>query len=222
MEKPDTKYWEHPVLHWNEARSHACYRVSPDRFEAYADKSAVGYFSGVIVDRPFETGKRYYFELAVKSTPISSSDLQVKVGLTSLSSLPGDYGFSDRDTGWSYYLWESGYCRHNSNSGGNQYGSGYRLNQTLGVYVDLMEGTLAFSVDGVYYGHCFSDLSLENTYHFAVGMNNNCQYLELLRKVPFCWQTRSPLLFLKKFMVPGRDLLSRLKPVHYRELVMFL
>jgi hypothetical protein len=147
-----------------------------------ARASDINYFSAVIADKAFVPGKQYYYELAIKSQLRLSSSLQVKVGLTTEQDMQVSHGFSDRDTGWSYYLNRSGFTRHGSNTHGRFYGNGYKVNQTLGVYVDLLVGKLAFSVDGQYLGLCFDGLSCEQPYYTAVGMNTSKQYCELLRK----------------------------------------
>jgi hypothetical protein len=180
----------------------------------------VEYFSSAIADSPFELGRRYYFEVAVRAEGPSSS-LQVKVGVTTESDMKVSYGFSDRATGWSYYLYESGYKRHNSHTmdSGSRYGEGYKLNQILGVYVDLVEGFIAYSVDGAYYGPCYTapELQIEQPLYAAVAMNNTDHYVELIRKTPTCWEARAPALFVKTSTTDS--ILSRLKFGIFRETI---
>jgi hypothetical protein len=221
MDKPNLLHWERPVLHWDRANSHHCYDISQDGFEGQARAVDVQYFSSVIADKAFVPGKQYYYELSIKSPSRVSAELQVKVGITTEQSMQVGYGFSDKETGWSYYLEGNGYTRHCSNSDGRSYGSGYKVNQTLGVYVDLLVGTLAFSVDGDYFGLAFDDLSCDRPYYAAVAMNNANQYCELLRKTPACWENRAPALFVRKY-AEARSVISALKTGLFREAINFL
>jgi hypothetical protein len=178
MDKPNLLHWEKPVLHWDRANSHHCYDISQDGFEGQARAIDVQYFSSVIADKAFMPGKQYYYELSIKS-PSEVSELHVKVGITTEQNMQVQYGFSDKETGWSYYLNGKGYTRHRSYSGGRNYGNGYKVNQTIGVYVDLLAGTLAFSVDGQYLGLCFDGLICDRPYYAAVGMDTARQSCEL-------------------------------------------
>jgi hypothetical protein len=220
MDRPNALHWEKPVLHWDRANSHSCYDISEDGFEGQARAGDVQYFSAVIADRAFEPGKQYYYELSIKSA-IQVFDFQVKVGLTTVQDMQVEYGFSDKETGWSYYLYDRGYTRHCSNMNGKDYGIGYNVNQTLGVYVDLLAGTLAFSVDGQYLGLCFDGLSCDQPYYAAVGMNTSHQSCELLRKTPACWGSRRPTLFVRKY-AEARSVFSSLKTALFREVINFL
>jgi hypothetical protein len=89
------------------------------------------------------------------------------------------------------------------------------------VYVDLLTGTLAFSVDDVYYGPSFTDLRVDQPYYFAVAMQNFHQYCELMRKIPVCWDLRAPVLFVKRF-ADRPCMLNTLKPWLFKEAVQFL
>jgi len=222
MECPDVRYWEHPVLRWNTKKCHRSYRIDESGFVARVDCSQVEYFSSAIAEKAFEPGKRYYFELVIKTESPSSSSVQVKCGVTTDTSMEYGYGFSDKTAGWSYYLYESGYKRHNSHTqdSGCDYGSGYKVGQTLGVFVDLVAGYVAFSVDGTYYGRCYSfpELPLDKPLYAAVAMNNSDHNVEFVRKAPTCWDRRAPALFIKKY-VQGFCLLNRVKQGLSREIM---
>lgn len=155
------------------------------------------YFSSVRADKALVQGRRYYIELVVKS---KQQGCLVKVGLTTAADMQVPYGFSDKETGWAYYTSDRGYSRHNSCIHGSDYGRGYHANQTLGVYVDLVQGCLSFSVDGDYYGPCFSDLNTDLPFYLAVASYDEHQSFELLRKTPVCWEPRVPALFVKKYV----------------------
>lgn len=217
MEKPDIRNWEKPVLRWSQERSHRCFAFKENGFEAHITGNSQ-YFSGAVVDFAFKQGKRYFFELRLKREEAYDPSMEIKVGLTIENTLDIDCGFSDRDTGWSYYLFDGGLKRHSSNLKGDPYGEGYEIGQDLGVYVDMMEGTLAFSVDGRYYGPCFTGLNTEHTYYAAVAMNNR-HICELVRKTPAFWETCSPALFVKCF---SSSILGALKPMHFREILQYL
>jgi hypothetical protein len=68
-------------------------------------------------------------------------------------------GFSNEATGWSYYLQMNGQRRFKSNSGtsSTDYGNvKYVPSQIIGVYVDMIDGYLAFSVEDKYLGPCYT------------------------------------------------------------------
>jgi hypothetical protein len=219
MDKPDIRLWDQPVLHWNKPTSHRCYNISDDGFFARVKSGEVEYFSSAIADLPFVLGRRYYFEVAIRAEGASSS-LQVKVGITTEPDMNFSYGFSDKATGWSYYLYESGYKRHNIHTmeSGSRYGEGYKPNQILGVYVDLVEGYIAYSVDGAYYGPCYMapELLIDKPLYAAVAMNNADHYAELIRKTPACWEAKAPALFVR---ISTHSILSRLRFGIFRETI---
>lgn len=225
MERPDIRHWEQPVLRWDKERSHHSVRVSEDGFEARVDQSQVEYFSSAIADKPFKPGKRYFFEIVVKPQAGLNLSLQVKVGITTEACMDVSYGFSDKQMGWAYYLYEHGYRRHNSHTmdSGSDYGEGYKVNETLGVYIDLLEGYLSFSVEGKYYGACytFPELVIDQPVYAAVAMNNTDHFCEFKRKTPYVWECRAPALFVKRY-AKGPCILKMCKPGLFREIFSFL
>ena len=64
-------------------------------------------------------------------------------------------GFSDTQFGWSYYLAER-QTRHSSNYNGTKYPYNsdvrYEIGSVMGLYVDLIEGTIAYKFGGEYHG----------------------------------------------------------------------
>lgn len=53
-----------------------------------------------------------------------------------------------------------GQLRHGSNSDGKKYGVPFKKKGILGVYLNMDQGQLSFSIDGHYYGVAFVDESL--------------------------------------------------------------
>jgi len=63
--------------------------------------------------------------------------------------------FSDYEYGWAYF--GVGQLRHNSNSVGQKYGKPFKRHGVLGVFLNMNKGTLAFALDGEYFGVAFED-----------------------------------------------------------------
>lgn len=218
---PDIKHWERPVIRWDPAQSHPNFIISEDGFKFHSRTQGENLpFRSVIADLQLSPGKRYSFDLMINSEPGCSGGNQVKVGITSELNADQDYCFSDKKTGWAYYLRDNA-LRNDSNQTGESYGAGCSIGQTLRVYVDLLTGTLAFSVDDVYYGPAFSDLRVDQPYYFAVAMRNFSQYSELMRKTPVSWELKAPVLFAKKFSETP-CILNMLKPWLFKEAMLFV
>ena len=50
--------------------------------------------------------------------------------------------------------------RHGSNAEGKKYGKPFKKKGILGVYLDMEKGTMAFALDGEYFGQAFQDEAL--------------------------------------------------------------
>ena len=58
-----------------------------------------------------------------------------------------DEAFSDSIHGWAYF--SRGALRYNSTVSGAEYGEPFASGDLIGVYVDLVEGKISFSKNGV-------------------------------------------------------------------------
>jgi hypothetical protein len=103
-----------------------------------------------------EAGGKYYFEIKVIKGKL------LKIGVCR----PGadmSKAFSDTELGWAMF---NGEVRHGADYGAEKYGQakgGSRLKDgdVVGVLVDMREGTLAYTRNGVYLGLAFRDPELK-------------------------------------------------------------
>lgn len=51
--------------------------------------------------------------------------------------------------------------RHGSNASGPSYGKRFKKEGTLGVFLDMNQGTLSFGMDGLSFGVAFTDVALK-------------------------------------------------------------
>jgi hypothetical protein len=63
--------------------------------------------------------------------------------------------FCDFEFGYAYY--GLGQLRHGSNANGNAYGKKFKKEGVLGVCLNMVKGTLSFSLDGAYFGVAFQN-----------------------------------------------------------------
>ncbi|TNV76303.1 hypothetical protein FGO68_gene7058 [Halteria grandinella] len=91
-------------------------------------------------------GGRYFFQVKLVHGTL------MKVGIAR-KGVSTEHAFSDGANGWAIY---NGELRHNSNSTGDKYGKSFYTGDIVGVYLDMIEGTLAFSRNGVYWGVAFT------------------------------------------------------------------
>jgi hypothetical protein len=68
----------------------------------------------------------------------------IKIGVSKPDGLVEE-AFSDNQKGWAIY---NGEVRHNSNSSGKKYGSAINAGDTIGVILNMIDGTLSFSKNG--------------------------------------------------------------------------
>jgi len=79
--------------------------------------------------------------------------------------------------GWSFYGCTPGYKYHNGNA--VEYGNGFNTGDVIGVHLDQMEGTLAFSHNGTELGVAFSDLPTDEPLYPAVSLCQNSDAVRL-------------------------------------------
>jgi hypothetical protein len=78
----------------------------------------------------------------------------LKIGVSRPDINGYDEAFCDTTKGWAIY---NGETRHNSNSTGPKYGSALQPGDTLGVALDMVDGTLSYYRNGQYWGVAFKD-----------------------------------------------------------------
>lgn len=77
--------------------------------------------------------------------------------------------FSDHPGGWAYY--GLGQLRNASNATGSAYGKKFKRDGILGVCLNMVKGTLSFSLNGENMGVAFQDEKLKSgIYYPAVGL----------------------------------------------------
>lgn len=108
-------------------------------------------FKTVLGNMAFKPGGKYYFEVFIIKGNL------IKIGV-SRDSINFEEAFSDSLNGWAIY---NGELRHNSNSKGQKYGSGISQGNTVGVALDMTEGTLSYFYNGVPWGVAYKDDKLK-------------------------------------------------------------
>jgi hypothetical protein len=78
-----------------------------------------------------------------------------------------------------------GQLRHNSNSNGQKFGKVFKRQGVLGVFLNMNKGTLAFALDGQYFGVAFDDEKLkEGPLYPAVSLLHNAGCVLVSGKLP--------------------------------------
>ena len=84
---------------------------------------------------------------------------ELKIGVSGEKVTNQKAAFSDYNYGWAYF--GVGQLRHGSNSVGPKYGKPFKKQGVLGVFINMNKGTLAFALDGQYFGVAFEDERLK-------------------------------------------------------------
>ena len=84
----------------------------------------------------------------------------MKIGVTKQTDFDLNSAFCDYNFGYAFY--GVGQLRHGDNKAGKGYGKSFKKSGTLGVYLDMDNGILAFSVDNTGYGPAFTDDQLKH------------------------------------------------------------
>ena len=111
-------------------------------------------FRTSIANQTFNEGCHYWEIVADART-----ENELKIGVTKNRNIDLKTSFSDYSSGWAYYA--TGQLRHCNTAVGPKYGRGFKKQGTLGVYLDMEKGTLAFSLDGEFMGVAFEDEELK-------------------------------------------------------------
>lgn len=105
-------------------------------------------FKTTIGSEIFTAGGRYYFELFINKGQL------IKIGVCRPSPVNLEEAFCDNTNGWAIY---NGETRHNSNSTGPKYGTQVQPGDTIGVALDMVDGTLEYYHNGKSWGIAFKD-----------------------------------------------------------------
>jgi len=100
-------------------------------------------------------GGSQYWEIIIDSR--TQNELKIGVSKERKKGLAG--AFSDTSSGFAYY--GLGELRHGEDGTGVKYGKKFRKSGIIGVYLNMDQGTLTFSLNGEYFGPAFKDKSLE-------------------------------------------------------------
>jgi len=111
-------------------------------------------FRSIIADTSFDQGI-HYWELVADSR----TDNELKVGVTKNRDFDLKTSFSDYTYGWAFY--GIGQLRHCDGANGPKFGKSFKRTGTLGVFLDMNRGILAFALDGEYLGVAFEDEELK-------------------------------------------------------------
>jgi hypothetical protein len=87
---------------------------------------------------------QHYWEIVADSR----TEHELKIGVTLQQKFSVSNSFCDYDFGFGFY--GMGQLRHGSNSEGKKYGQPFKKKGILGVFLNMDQGQLSFSIDGVY------------------------------------------------------------------------
>jgi len=107
-------------------------------------------FRTMVSNRPFMDGQHYWEIIADART-----EHELKIGITLQQKFSVSNAFCDYDFGYGFY--GMGQLRHGSNAEGIKYGKSFKKKGILGIFLDMNKGSLAFAIDGEYFGVAFVD-----------------------------------------------------------------
>ena len=108
-------------------------------------------FKTVLGTEVFTEGNRYYFEIFIhKGQLLKIGVCRPDVGL--------EEAFCDTVKGYGIY---NGELRHNSNSTGPKYGAQLKAGDTIGVALDMVEGTVTYYRNGESWGVAYKNDELK-------------------------------------------------------------
>eukprot|EP00743_Colponemidia_sp_Colp-15_P005488 GILK01005901.1.p1 GENE.GILK01005901.1~~GILK01005901.1.p1 ORF type:complete len:372 (+),score=40.61 GILK01005901.1:41-1156(+) len=122
-----------PGFKWDAARCGPQLKLTDNNMTV--TKMSSSDFHSVLGDKAFEHGRHYWEILIKKGT-------HFKLGV-SRATVELNKAFCDSADGWGYYG-EAGQLRHNSNSDGKLFGGRFASNDTIGVLLDMDQGTISF------------------------------------------------------------------------------
>ncbi|CAD8116560.1 unnamed protein product [Paramecium sonneborni] len=111
-------------------------------------------FRTIVANFGFESGIVYWEIEADDRT-----ENELKIGITTQRDFNYDSAFCDFEYGWAYYGLAQ--LRHNSNATGPSFGKRFKKEGTLGICLNMNQGTLMFSLNGEYMGCAYKDEKLK-------------------------------------------------------------
>jgi len=123
---------------WSQDKRAKALELSEDERTISCSQSP-GQFKTVLGDTPLVRGARYFFEIKIEG----GSTFKIGVARREANV---ETGFSDSPLGWAFF--SQGQLRHNNGGDGPLYGKPFKQGDTVGVYVDLIEGRLLFAKNG--------------------------------------------------------------------------
>ena len=137
-----------PLFYWDEENTSNRLKVSEDRL-TWKVVNGAG-FKTSFGTQAFTEKERYYFEIQVIKGTL------IKIGVSRrIKSL--NQAFTDGPEGWGIY---NGETRHNSNALGSKYGERINPGDIIGIMLDMIEGKISFSWNGVWWGVAFESEEL--------------------------------------------------------------
>ena len=138
---------------WDIETSHPSVNISAEKRIALLDDSEFCY-RNIFGSTGFMGGLQYW-EIIIDSR----TQHELKIGVSKVNSKQLKCAFSDLITGYAYY--GLGELRHGENTPSLQYGKKFRKSGIVGVYLNMDNGTLSFSLNGESFGVAFKDAALE-------------------------------------------------------------
>ena len=126
--------------------------VSSDRRSIYL-KEEDYFFRTFFGDVGFTEGIHYWEIVADART-----EHELKIGVSKSKECDQRTAFCDYEFGWAFF--GVGQLRHNSNAQGTSYGRVFKRQGVLGIFLNMNKGTLAFAIDGQYFGVAYEDEQL--------------------------------------------------------------
>jgi hypothetical protein len=123
--------------------------LSDQGFVAYLKENSY-VFKTVLGNQAFNEGIHYW---EIHADPRTENEL--KIGIALKKDFEPNSAFCDFEFGYAYY--GLGQLRHGSNANGNAYGKKFKKEGVLGVCLNMVKGTLSFSLDGAYFGVAFQN-----------------------------------------------------------------
>eukprot|EP00352_Strombidinopsis_acuminata_P000865 CAMPEP_0176341200 /NCGR_PEP_ID=MMETSP0126-20121128/2181_1 /TAXON_ID=141414 ORGANISM="Strombidinopsis acuminatum, Strain SPMC142" /NCGR_SAMPLE_ID=MMETSP0126 /ASSEMBLY_ACC=CAM_ASM_000229 /LENGTH=145 /DNA_ID=CAMNT_0017685861 /DNA_START=738 /DNA_END=1172 /DNA_ORIENTATION=- len=97
----------------------------------------------------------HYWEIVADS----QTEHELKIGISKSLECDQRTAFCDYEFGWAFF--GVGQLRHNSNAQGDKYGKVFKRQGVLGIFLNMNKGTLAFAIDGQYFGVAYEDPQLK-------------------------------------------------------------
>ena len=140
-----------PLFYWDEENTSNRLKISEDGLSVKVINGAG--FKTSFGSEGFSERERYYFEVKIIKGTL------IKIGVSREVTKPHvwNQAFTDLPEGWEIY---NGETRHNSNALGSKYGERINPGDVIGIMLDMVEGKLSFSWNGVWWGVAYESEEL--------------------------------------------------------------